>query len=82
MSGGRTIKIHPEEAFHQEHRAKQATIDGLKKLRERVEVEHALAHIANRQGPQARYRGVRKNDFDVRRTAAIHKLNIAQRLAA
>ena len=36
-------------------------------LRERVGVEHRLAHLVRRQGRRARYRGVRRNLFDLRR---------------
>ena len=32
-------------------------------MRERVAVEHSLAHIAARKGDSARYIGVRKNLF-------------------
>jgi len=36
-------------------------------LRERVGVEHRLAHLVRRQGRRARYRGVRRNLFALRR---------------
>ena len=49
------------------------------KLRERVAVEHKLAHLARRQGRRARYRGQRKNLFDLRRSAAIHNLHVLMR---
>jgi len=39
-----------------------------------VRVEHRLAHIASRQGPRARYRGARKNAFDLRGVAARQNL--------
>jgi hypothetical protein len=42
-------------------------------------VEHRLAHIGSRQGPRARYRGARKNTFDLRRVAAIQNLETYQR---
>lgn len=76
---GRTISIHPQEDLLQKLRAAQGTVEGRAALRERVQVEHALAHLAQRQGPRARYRGVRKNDFDVRRHAAIDNLFLAAR---
>jgi hypothetical protein len=38
------------------------------------------AHIAARKGPKARYRGVRKNLFDLRRAAAIQNLEARQRI--
>jgi len=34
-------------------------------------IEHKLAHISQRQGNHARYVGVRKNTFDLRRASAI-----------
>ncbi len=34
-------------------------------------IEHKLAHISQRQGNHARYLGVRKNTFDLRRAIAI-----------
>jgi hypothetical protein len=42
-------------------------------------VEHALAHIAARKGRRARYLGVRKNLFDLRRAAAIQNLEAMYR---
>jgi hypothetical protein len=44
--------------------------------------EHRLAHIGQRQGPRARYVGIRKNLFDLRRAAAIQNLETTQRNAA
>jgi hypothetical protein len=43
-------------------------------------VEHALAHIAARKGDQARYRGTRKNLFDLRRAATIQNLEGLHRM--
>jgi hypothetical protein len=45
-----------------------------------VAVEHSLAHIAARKGHKARYIGLRKNLFDLRRAAAIQNLEALQRL--
>ena len=52
---------------------------GRAELRERVAVEHALAHVGHWQGRRARYRGTRKNLFDVRRVAVVHNLHIIAR---
>jgi hypothetical protein len=52
---------------------------GREKLRRRVGVEHRLAHISQRQGHRARYRGLRKNFFDLRRAAAVQNLGTIQR---
>ncbi len=46
------------------------------KLRERVAAEHTLAHVGRWQGRRARYRGLRKNLFDLRRCAVVHNLHI------
>ena len=67
------------EALQKKLRQLQSTRSGRAKLRERVGVEHRLAHIANRQGPRARYRSVRKNTFDLRRLAAIQNLETVAR---
>jgi hypothetical protein len=75
-ASGRSVSIHPDEALLQELRERQQTPQGRAKLRERVAVEHALAHIGHWQGRRARYRGVRKNVFDLRRCAVIHNLHV------
>ena len=49
------------------------------KLRGSVHVEHTLARVGRWQGRRARYRGVRKNLFDVRRCAVVHNLHILAR---
>jgi hypothetical protein len=76
---GRSVRIHPDEALLQELRARQQTAQGRVKLRERVAVEHALAHIGHWQGRRARYWGVRKNVFDLRRCAVVHNLHVLAR---
>ena len=63
-----------------ELRQRQLTPLGRAKLRERVAVEHALAHIGRWQGRRARYRGIRKNVFDLRRSAVVHNLHVLARL--
>src|SRR5947209_1929576 len=77
---GRSVSIHPDEALLSELRQRQLTTVGKAKLRERVAVEHALAHIGRWQGRRARYRGLRKNLFDLRRTAVVHNLHVIARL--
>jgi transposase len=79
-ASGRSVSIHPDEALLQELRERQQTPQGRAKLRERVAVEHALAHIGRWQGRRARYRGVRKNVFDLRRCAVVHNLHVLARL--
>lgn len=51
-------------------------------LRERVAVEHKLAHFSRRQGRRARYRDVRKNLFDLRRACAIQNFETILRKCA
>ncbi len=77
---GRSVTIHPDEALLWELRQRQLTPLGRAKLRERVAVEHALAHIGRWQGRRARYRGIRKNVFDLRRSAVVHNLHVIARL--
>jgi hypothetical protein len=76
---GRQVSIASDEALQQRLRNLIATPRGRERLRERVPVEHRLAHISSRQGPRARYRGVRKNTFDLRRVAALQNLENAHR---
>ena len=79
---GRTVTMGDDEALQKKLRRLQATGTGRERLRTRVPVEHQLAHIANRQGPHARYRGIRRNTFDLRRLGAVQNLeSIARRLA-
>ena len=79
---GRSVSIHPDEALLCELRERQLTEVGRAKLRERVAVEHALAHIGHWQGRRARYRGLRKNLFDLRRCAVVHNLHVLARAMA
>jgi hypothetical protein len=77
---GRTVSIAEDEALQKRLRRLQQSPRGREQLRERVQVEHALAHIAARKGSHARYLGTRKNLFDLRRAAAIQNLEAAQRI--
>jgi len=79
---GRTLSLHASEALLQRLRDIKKTPDGRARLRERVAVEHGLAHVTARQGPRARYIGTRKNTFDTRRAAIITNLHWLQREAA
>jgi hypothetical protein len=74
-SRGRSVSVHEDEALLAELRQRQLTAAGRAKLRERVDVEHSLAHSGFWQGWRARYRGVRKNLFDLRRCAVINNLH-------
>lgn len=76
---GRTVLMREDEALQKKLRHLQQSRAGRVKLRERVAVEHTLAHLANRQGPRARYRGLRKNLFDLRRMAVVQNLETVAR---
>jgi hypothetical protein len=78
---GRSVSIHPDERLLTELRERQQSPTGRAKLRERVQVEHTLAHIGHWQGDRARYRGQRKNLFDLRRTAVVHNLHVLKHTA-
>lgn len=77
---GRSVSIGKDERLQKKLRSIQASGSGRLQLRERVGVEHRLAHIAARQGPRARYVGVSKNLFDLRRVAAIQNMETIHRL--
>jgi hypothetical protein len=80
---GRSVTIADNERLQHRLRKLVATPRGRERLRERIPVEHSLAHIGRRQGRRARYRGTRKNLFDLRRTAAVKNLEtIDRRLTA
>lgn len=79
---GRSVSIHRDERFLAELRTHQHTSAGRAKLRERVAVEHTLAHVGHWQGRRARYRGQRKNLFDLRRCAVVDNLHVLSRFLA
>jgi len=77
---GRSVSIHPDESLLQELRQRQHSEAGRAQLRERVAVEHSLAHMGQWQGDRARYLGTRKNLFDLRRLAVVHNLHVIARM--
>ena len=80
---GRTVSIAHDEQLQHRLRKLVASPTGRERLRERVKVEHALAHLSRKQGRRARYLGTRKNLFDLRRHAAVVNLEaIHRRLCA
>jgi Transposase DDE domain/Transposase domain (DUF772) len=79
---GRSMAIAEDEPRQEKLRRQLATKKGRQKFRERVPVEHRLAHIGQRQGNRARYLGVRRNLYDLRRAATIQNLETAQRKVA
>lgn len=76
---GRSVTMGDDERLQKKLRGLQQSRAGREALRERVGVEHGLARLANRQGPRARYRGTRKNAFDLRRLSAVQNLEVIAR---
>jgi hypothetical protein len=74
FGNGRSVAIAENEQLQQRLRKQIHTAAGRDALRERTMIEHKLAHISQRQGNDARYIGVRKNTFDLRRASAIQNL--------
>lgn len=72
--GGRTVRVHPQEAELQAARAAQATPEGRAALRPRVGVEHGLARLAWLGIGQARYCGRRKTRFQLLMAATVANL--------
>jgi len=79
---GRTVSIAEDERLQKRLRTMSKTKRGRQRFRERIPVEHRLAHIGQRQGRRARYFGTRKNLYDLRRAATIQNLETVQRKAA
>ena len=76
---GRSVSVHQQEAMLIDFRQRKKTEQGRQKLRERVTIEHKLARIGSIQGNKARYKGTRKNTFDVRRAAVVANLQTIAR---
>jgi hypothetical protein len=81
-TSGRTVSVAEDERLQQRLRKMIATPKGRQQLRQRVGIEHRLAHVAQRQGRRARYYGTRTNLFDLRRCCAIQNLETTQALGA
>ena len=79
LGHGRSVLIADDEKLQHRLRKRAASKTGREKLRERVGVEHNLAHLVRRQGPRAKYTGTRKNLFDVRRASCVQNLETMQR---
>ena len=76
---GRTVSIADNEARQKRLQKLTRTAAGRQLLRQRVPVEHSLAHAGRRQGRRARYLGVRNNLWDWRRASAITNLETINR---
>src|SRR5215204_2243159 len=79
LGNGRSVAIAENEQLQQRLRKQIRTPAGREALRERTTIEHKLAHISQRQGNHARYVGIRKNTFDLRRASAIQNLETLHR---
>jgi IS5 family transposase len=76
---GRTLRLAPDERFQEHLRRNLRSAKGRARLRRRSRIEHRLAGLSRRSGTHARYRGVRKNEFALRRTAAVLNLEVLRR---
>lgn len=76
---GRSVTMGDDEPLQKRLRSRLHSRTGREQLRERVDVEHRLAHLANRQGPKARYMGTRRNVFDLRRLSSVQNLEVIAR---
>jgi hypothetical protein len=79
LGQGRSLTIREDEQFQHKLRAKIKTKRGRASLRKRTAVEHAISHHLTHRGRRARYKGLRKNQFDGRRHAAVSNLQVAAR---
>jgi hypothetical protein len=79
LGHGRSVAIAENEPLQHRLRQHIRTSAGCAALRERTMIEHKLAHISQRQGNEARYVGIRKNTFDLRRASAIQNLETIHR---
>lgn len=77
---GRSLHVLYDEPFQQQMRRAARTTEGRSLFRQRVPVEHRLAHHARKQGRKARYVGLRPNLFDARRHAAVLNLEVGNRV--
>lgn len=82
LGRGRTVSILEDEARQKRWRGQRATKKGRERLRARTEIEHGLAHISARKKHRARYRGIRRNEYDLRRAAAVQNLETIHRKMA
>lgn len=73
---GRALAIDEDERFFEKLRRNLRSESGRARLRKRTAIEHRLAHLSRRNGTRARYRGVRKNEFALRRSSAVLNLEV------
>ena len=82
-SHGRSVAIHPDEALLAELRQRQQTPAGRAALRERVHVEHALAHVGRWQGRRSPLpRHTQEPVRSPRASPVVHNLHVIARQPA
>jgi len=74
---GRSLAIREDAPCQPKLRAQSKTTRGRASLRKRTAVEHALSHHLAHQGRRARSKGLRQNQCDGRRHAAVSNLQVA-----
>jgi transposase len=77
LGHGRSLPLRADEQFQAKLRAQLTTKRGRAALRKRTAVEHAIAHQWAHQGRRARSKGLRNNQFDGRRHAAVSNRQMA-----
>ncbi len=75
-AGGRTVRVHRQEAMRAAARAYQETPEGRARLQGRVVVEHVLARLGQLGIGQARYVGRSKTRFQLMMAATIANLRL------
>jgi hypothetical protein len=77
LGHGRSLHIRADAPFQQKLRTKMKTQRGRASRRKRTAVEHTIAQQLAHPGRRARDKGLRKNQFDGRRHAAVSNLQRA-----
>lgn len=76
LGRGRALALGDDELLQEHFRRGLRTKSGRARLRRRTRIEHRLAHLSRRSGTRTRYRGIRKNEFSLRRTSAVLNLEV------
>ena len=79
LGHGRTLTIREDEPFQHTLRTTLRTKRGRAARRKRPAVEQAISHQWAHHGRRARDKGIRKNQFNGRRHAAVSHLQVAAR---
>jgi hypothetical protein len=77
LGHGRSLPIREDDQCQPKLRTKSKTKRGRASLRKRTAVEQAISHHVAHQGRRARSKGLRTNQFDGRRHAAVSNLQVA-----